>query len=241
MKSIKYLILLLLFSCQVTNLPETAKPIVIITFDDQHISIYDVALPILQQYNFPATSFINTLSIGAADKLSWPQVEELEFDYNWETAGHTLHHVQLTALTLEETDYEVGQDWQNLKDHCLSHDSFALPSGHATEAQYDIISQYYRNIRSSRDLRESIPLDREHLGYFAYQTDFTAQDAINRIQLACERHEVIVTIGFHRILNTPAGHPRNCTPDDFSEIIEFIHNNDFQVLTLKAACDYFAR
>ncbi|HPR18626.1 MAG TPA: polysaccharide deacetylase family protein [Candidatus Cloacimonadota bacterium] len=240
MKWINLCLLLLLVSCSVTEGPDLNKPLIVITIDDQHDSIYQNALPILAAHGYCTTSFINTAVVGSNDLLSWVQVEELEFDYHWETGGHTLHHHDLTSLTLEEAEYEIHQDWLNLKAHGLSHDSFALPSGHATAEQFDIIGKYYKNIRSSNDLRHVQPLNRKYLGYFAYLTEYTAKDAIDRILQACERQEVVVILGFHRFLEDSAGHPRNCRPEDFQKIIDFIYENDFQVLTLKQACDYLA-
>ena len=84
MKWISLLIMLLLFSCEVTTELGLEKTYVIITFDDQHESIYSTALPIMQEYGFRATNVINTGVIGNEDKLTWTQVEELEFEYGWE-------------------------------------------------------------------------------------------------------------------------------------------------------------
>ena len=51
---------------------------VVITFDDGWRSMYDIALPVLKKYGYPATLFVYTdLIVGSRDTLSWDQVREL--------------------------------------------------------------------------------------------------------------------------------------------------------------------
>jgi len=237
MKWISLLIMLLLFSCEVTTELGLEKTYVIITFDDQHESIYSTALPIMQEYGFRATNVINTGVIGNEDKLTWTQVEELEFEYGWETAGHTLHHITLTTTPIELVEYEVYHDWLNLKEHGLSHSTFALPSGKANQEHYDIILQYYQNVRTSQNIATYAPINRTDLGYYVYLTDYTAENVKARILRAYQNKECLVTIGFHRILEEADGHPTNCKPDDFYEIMKFINDNGLEVITIKEACE----
>lgn len=237
MKLIKLLPLLFLFCCDMATESRSAQTYIVITFDDAHESIYSTALPIMNEYDFYATNVINTGYIGGEDKLSWQEVEELEFEYGWETAGHTLHHISMPNNPIEIVEYEIYQDWLNLQEHGLNHSTFALPGGNATEDHYEIILQYYQNVRTSRDLCLHAPLDRKNLGYFSYHTDYTAEHAIARIIKAVEYKESIVVIGFHRILDDAVGHPRNCKPDDFRKIMKFIFENGFEVITIKEACE----
>ncbi|MCB1648175.1 MAG: polysaccharide deacetylase family protein [Pseudomonadales bacterium] len=55
---------------------EVPDKTVAITFDDGYISIYDTAFPILQEYGFPFTVFINTqpLNDRMAGYMSWDEV-----------------------------------------------------------------------------------------------------------------------------------------------------------------------
>lgn len=50
-----------------------------ITFDDGYISIFDTAFPILQEYGFPFTLFVNTqpLNDKMAGYMSWAQVKQM--------------------------------------------------------------------------------------------------------------------------------------------------------------------
>ena len=227
--------MLTLLSCSWDEERRLEKTYIVITFDDQHSSIYDVALPIMQQHGFRATNAINTNRIGRTGNLTWQQVEELEFSFSWENAGHTLNHANLPDCTDDEALYEIEQDWLNLKERGLSHETFVLPRGHATERDYLIIKQFYKNIRNSIDSRMYYPIDRWHIGYFPYLTHFTAQDAITRISEGILNKEALIVIGFHRF-NDP-DHTHSCTEEDLMTILQFIQNQNLPVTTLKEAAE----
>lgn len=51
------------------------KKTAVITIDDGFKSFYKNALPILRQYDFPATLFINTTTVGGSDYMDWGELE----------------------------------------------------------------------------------------------------------------------------------------------------------------------
>lgn len=65
---------------------------VVITFDDGWRSVYDIALPILKKFGYPATLFVYTdLIVGSRETLSWEQVIELSrngFDIECHSKTH---------------------------------------------------------------------------------------------------------------------------------------------------------
>jgi peptidoglycan/xylan/chitin deacetylase (PgdA/CDA1 family) len=52
---------------------------VVITLDEAHRSAYDVALPLLRRYDFPATLFITTDTVDRAgpESLTWDQISQM--------------------------------------------------------------------------------------------------------------------------------------------------------------------
>jgi len=230
----------LLISCEIATELKSDTPYIIFTFDDQHESIYNTALPVMVEFGFRATNVINTGLVGEGNNLTWSQVEELEFEHNWETAGHTLHHISLPTVPIEVAEYEIYHDWLNLIEHGLSHSTFALPSGIANQTHYDIIQQYYQNIRTSQNLQIIAPIDRINLGYFVYLSEYTAENVKSRILQAKRNKNCVVIIGFHRIMEDTGDSPTNCKPDDFYEIVKFISDNELSVLTIDEACELFS-
>lgn len=229
-----FILSLVLFSCSWEGIPKK-NSLIVFTIDDADKTIYTNGLPVFNDYNFPATYFINTSFIDDNDHLSWVQCDSLENYYNWETGGHTLHHIQLPNLDYETAYNEVSEDWQNLVNHGLSHESFALPSGHGTPQSYEIITQFYDNIRNSLDTELHCPIDRKMLGYFVYSPDFNPQIVINRIIYGINNHEDLIILGFHSFYEEDGDYISNCTPDELRTILEFIYENDFEVVTLKEA------
>lgn len=75
-----------------------------ITFDDGYISIFDTAFPILQEYDFPFTVFINTqpLNDRMSGYMSWEQVKALS-DAGVTIANHMENHPHMV-------DTQVGED-----------------------------------------------------------------------------------------------------------------------------------
>ncbi|GAB1261800.1 polysaccharide deacetylase family protein [Aurantivibrio plasticivorans] len=88
---------------------------VAITFDDGYSSVYDNAYPLLKQYGFPFTVFVNTAPIerGSSLFVSWAQLNEMAND-GATIANHSHSHSHFLRKNNEETDAEwrtrIGDD-----------------------------------------------------------------------------------------------------------------------------------
>jgi peptidoglycan/xylan/chitin deacetylase (PgdA/CDA1 family) len=68
---------------------------VVITFDDGHRSVYEVALPLIRKYNVPVTLFIYPSAISNAHApyaMSWEQLGELAGSGLFDVQSHTYWH-----------------------------------------------------------------------------------------------------------------------------------------------------
>ena len=140
---------LLFISCDSFS-QERIKPIICFTFDDGHLNAFENGFPLFQEYGYEATTFLNSGMIGNYGRVSWEQVLE-QYNNNWEIGGHTVNHFELAELNDEEAHYQIIQDINNFSDHGINLVSFALPAGHATGRDYEIIKSVYKNIRNSID------------------------------------------------------------------------------------------
>jgi peptidoglycan/xylan/chitin deacetylase (PgdA/CDA1 family) len=77
---------------------------VVITFDDGHISAYEHAYPLLRKYGFPATFFLYTDFLGAAEGLSWPKIHEMAQSGLIDFQSHSKTHANLTLRLPGETE-----------------------------------------------------------------------------------------------------------------------------------------
>ncbi|MBT4519720.1 MAG: polysaccharide deacetylase family protein [Halieaceae bacterium] len=82
---------------------------VIITIDDGYRSIYDVAWPILKQYQVKATLFVYTDFIGASSALTWQQMREMADSGLVDIQSHGKSHASLSRLPQDKTtaDYRA--------------------------------------------------------------------------------------------------------------------------------------
>ncbi|MEM0909588.1 MAG: polysaccharide deacetylase family protein [Pseudomonadota bacterium] len=86
-----------------TALPEKS---VVITFDDGYANIFEHGFPLLKQYNFPFTIFINPEEIGnREDQLTWQQIAKMQPLGTF--ANHTIGHHHL----LDRKHSENEQAW----------------------------------------------------------------------------------------------------------------------------------
>jgi len=73
-------------------LPEKA---ILLTFDDAYLGLYENAYPLLKEYNYPATYFVQTGFVGvptSKDHFTWDQMREMDASGLIDFAAHTVNH-----------------------------------------------------------------------------------------------------------------------------------------------------
>lgn len=75
-------------------LPERA---IALSVDDAYRSFYDVAMPLLREYQFPVTLFVNTDAVGSQGYLDWGELREL-MAQGVEIGNHTASHAYLVEM-----------------------------------------------------------------------------------------------------------------------------------------------
>ena len=119
------------------------KP-VMLTFDDGYIDNFQVAAPILEKYNFPATFYIITDKVGTPEFMTWDQISDLD-RRGMDIGSHTATHQDLTVLSAANLSTELSGAADTLKSK-LGHPVYWLcyPAGkydadvlkYASEAGY---------------------------------------------------------------------------------------------------------
>ncbi len=144
------------------NLPSDS---VALTFDDGFQSVYDVALPVLQEYGFPATVFLVTDFCGknnqwygqsgripTFDLLSWDQILEMA-KRNVEFGVHSATHPDLTRIPKGKIADEILGARDKIRER-LGHSetAFAYPYGkYSDEAGRIIESNFYAACSTEMD------------------------------------------------------------------------------------------
>lgn len=100
---------------QNANLQQKANqlnpPVVIFGFDDAEISHYENVAPLLKKYGFNATFFICEMPYKSPGDsvyyMKWQQIKALH-EMGFEIGNHTGHHKNMTKLSREEMQKEIG-------------------------------------------------------------------------------------------------------------------------------------
>ena len=82
---------------------------VVITIDDGYRSTYDIAFPILKKYKFPATIFLYSDFVGAADAMTWGQMQEMARSGLIDVQPHSKSHSNLVLKSPRETDAQYRE------------------------------------------------------------------------------------------------------------------------------------
>ena len=86
-----------------------AKPIVL-TFDDNYLSIYTVGWPTLQAAGFKGVNFAHTNYVGVMsglDHADWTEIRQMEASGVMVTESHTVMHLQLATLNSTQLQNEL--------------------------------------------------------------------------------------------------------------------------------------
>ncbi|TDA70553.1 MAG: polysaccharide deacetylase family protein [Clostridia bacterium] len=110
--------------------PLPARPVVL-TFDDGYPSVYSQAFPILKDFNFAATLFINTAKLNKPNGLTAAMLAEMA-DAGFEVGSHTISHLDLTTVSDKVLVREVAGSRETLAQMLgTAPVSFAYPAGKA--------------------------------------------------------------------------------------------------------------
>jgi peptidoglycan/xylan/chitin deacetylase (PgdA/CDA1 family) len=138
------------------------KPI-LITFDDGYMDNYENALPILKEYNFPATVFVVSDLIGGSNQwdmikghperslMGWREIEEMQ-RYGIAIGSHTLNHPSLSLLNQRDARKEIEESKKVLEDKLgVQINHFAYPYGDRNSVVMEMVKQVgYKTACSTR-------------------------------------------------------------------------------------------
>lgn len=95
------------------------KPIVL-TFDDNYITIYTVAYPTLGARGFTGVNFVHTAYVGVVtsyDHADWNEINEMETSGVIFTESHTVNHVNLTTVNTTTLNNELVNSKTAIESH----------------------------------------------------------------------------------------------------------------------------
>lgn len=129
---------------------QDVEKVVILTFDDGWKSQYQNAKPILDKYGYKGTFFIVCNYVGKDDsRMNWKDVTSLKQEGH-DIQAHTMNHKNLTKLSANDLDYELGKSKQCLGSHGINSTIMATPlnEGWDNSTVIQNIAKYYELARN---------------------------------------------------------------------------------------------
>lgn len=149
--------------------PESEQKRVAVTFDDGFRNVYEHAIPILREFDLPATVFVCPGYIGdknisqlrkrhdmppSANKIvmTASQIQDLAADDRFTLGNHTSTHPDLTALNDEDAlREEIAGSKATLEDrYGVTVDEFSYPYGEINDAAASIVADTHDLAVTSR-------------------------------------------------------------------------------------------
>lgn len=117
----------------------TSATIISLEFDDGLISQLD-ALPILENHGMKGTFYANSGRLGLSGYMTKDQLLDIQSKGN-EVGGHTINHLDLTALSTTDAKNQVINDRNALQAMGINASNFAYPFGSYTSTVEGIVKE----------------------------------------------------------------------------------------------------
>jgi len=240
------LLLLLLFTgCQKATIakppPITIPPdakLVCIFFDDAFVNQYEVALPILLEYNFKATFGVITEHIDTGrdlmEYMNAGQLEELA-RYGMDIASHTKTHPHIRLLSEDELRDEISESKRVLENLGFVVDTIVYPFYEWDDRIIEhVIAANYTCGRAgwTRD-RVYDPATTDPNGKYHVAAWHISNQSMNDFKLIIDQAgpNAVVCLVYHLITDT--GPEATSTPlANFQEKMAYLKNAGFTVIPL---------
>jgi peptidoglycan/xylan/chitin deacetylase (PgdA/CDA1 family) len=211
---------------------------VVLTFDDAVKNHYTFVAPILKKYNFGATFFPCAFSEEWRQKnqdslLTKEQLKALH-DMGFEIGNHTWNHPCMKLLSDEENSREIDL----LNDYLASVDipkptSFAYPGGPYAPNAVPVLQAKGLTCARTTELRPWIPSIDDPFRIPAIPISKNDKETFYSAIKQCNEDNYVVLV-FHGIPDLV--HPWVTNSEElFTEFIEYLANNQYQVVSLKEA------
>jgi peptidoglycan/xylan/chitin deacetylase (PgdA/CDA1 family) len=231
----------LLLSCSDPFLPAItgrSAPLVVITFDDAHESIYTYAYRLMREADttWGATHFFANTYIGQQGNVTLPQLHAMEAG-GWESGGHGLTHDNLSAVPADTAAAMIKASYDFLAENGLSHESYAYAFGAYDDTVKSVACSYFINVRAAHDYYYLDGVDRTELGYYAVKSGFTTDDIVARVEEAKRLGAPLVIIGFHIIQpDTAAELPYYWVKESaFRGFLHYLKDQHIRPMTIREA------
>jgi peptidoglycan/xylan/chitin deacetylase (PgdA/CDA1 family) len=216
------------------------QPVVSLTFDDGWQQSYNYASPLLKQYGYKATFYINPTTIETPHFMTAAELSTLSNTGN-EIGAHGHEHVDLTTLKNSAVDYQLQEGRDYLRTAGFQVTNLATPYGRSDPEVEWYARKYFTTMRGNANgINTRQNFDPYNLKVL-YVHDSTSEDAIEKALRETKAASGWLILVYHQIDDKPSpgkGLPvENATisPKQFGEQLQQINASGIQVLPVAAA------
>jgi peptidoglycan/xylan/chitin deacetylase (PgdA/CDA1 family) len=216
--------------------PALSSGVITFTFDDGWATMFDPGAAILTAHGLPATAYIITDVVGAADRVSLTDLQSLAM-LGWDISAHAytqvdhaLHYTNLSTLEVEN-DMVNTRAWL-IGNGFAGYDHCAYPSGEFNPDILALADQYFTSCRLIYTGQQELypPSDSRRLRV-AYITEaVTLATAEQYVDEARANHEWLILV-FHRLVDTPMVNTEWRTTD-FQALADYVAASGVPVKTV---------
>jgi len=212
------------------------KTLVALTFDDGYKCWTSEVMPVLQQYNFPATAFITDPDYRKG--FTWEDAQALA-SAGWEIGWHTLKHTPVDVLQRADIVDDFSQAATLFESHgLLPPTTFAYPSGRHNSLSMEVASEYFvasRTMETGVNTPRSVRNNPQHLEQFSMEKGLAY---LEKKVKKYEGQDVLVVFTGHTVGEVAPWQTKpDISIDDFTSLVEFLHQEQdastIEVVTLE--------
>lgn len=203
-------------------------------FDDNWLSQYENAFPVMQKFNFKGVVSVITSAVCAPNYMGWKQIYELQRN-GWEMVSHSKYHicdpyVLENSPNLLRSETEVAK--KELAEHKIYTNIFVTPCGYPTYLYSKIrneILNSYSTIRIAESTINHLPVT-DSTNLTAYFIDDsvsleTIQEWINETK----KQSGWLILTFHQIGTGPP-YFLNTANTQFKDILDLVKKSELPVV-----------
>lgn len=207
-----------------------AQGFVTLSFDDGTRSIYDNAIPILNNAGLKSTQYIISGRFSFSGYVTQEQVLSMK-NAGHEIGAHTRTHRNLTTLSASEMQSEIAgskQDLENIGAGPITNFAYPFGSYNATVRQ-KVIDAGFIGARTSDGGWNLKTQDKFTLKRQGVEGNTTVAQVQQWIDQAVAQKTWLILV-FHRIDNS--GQQYSTTPERLSQIVNYLKQNEVPVKTM---------
>lgn len=215
---------------------EDNTTLVVLTFDDGYSSWVTEAMPILQEYDLPASGYINDPEFR--EDFTWEYALTLH-EAGWEIGWHTATHMNVDVAERSQLidDYNLGKSL--FEAHGLPAPvTFVYPSGRHDDESVEITSEFFL---AARTTHHGVNTPRDVMENPAHLKQFNMDNDLPFIEKKIRKYQdqgMLIVLTAHTIGQVVEWQKNpTMTTEEFEDLAEFLHQEEVKgnidVVTLR--------